>query len=39
MYRFSLAYFSKLFLSCLAQDQHKIQLEGGSKGGNDKGKL
>lgn len=35
MYRFSLAYFSRLFLSCLNQDQNKIQLDKG----NSKGKL
>lgn len=27
MYRFSLAYFSRLFLTCLNSDQNKISLE------------
>ena len=30
MYKFSLAYFSKLFLTCLNTDQNKISLEGKS---------
>lgn len=37
MYRFSLAYFSRLFLTCLNQDQNKLSLD--EKGGVSRNKL